>query len=172
MALEYKAKEQQERIAEWERQAELNDQTRTELETARAQAEQGLDQVQQRFKQHVRLTHEKLSQLTGELVELRQEQAEWVAWKEAEIVLHTQLTAMQRYLREHSDAAIPIVRSGVTLKIVALGNDSLAVSEDHGLVRLSDDELELGRIWVAQKTGVPILATRQPIGGKRDTKSD
>ena len=104
------------------------------------------------------------------LEELEAERAAWTAWKEAEVVLHTQLTAIRRYLQEHSDAAIPIVRHGVTLKIVALGNDSLAVSEDHGLVRLSDDELEQGRIWVAQKTGVPVIATRVPIGAKRDTK--
>src|SRR6266702_2240333 len=64
------------------------------------------------------------------LEELEAEQAAWTAWKEAEVVLHTQLTAIRRYLQEHSDAAIPIVRHGVTLKIVALGNDSLAVSED------------------------------------------
>ncbi len=96
------------------------------------------------------------------------DRAEWVAWKEAEIVLHTQLTAMQRYLQEHQDAAIPLVRNGVTLKIVALGNNSLAVSEDHGLVRLSDDELEQGRLWVAQKTGVPV--TRATISsGRRGT---
>ena len=104
------------------------------------------------------------------LEELEAERAAWTAWKEAEVVLYTQLTAIRRYLQEHSDAAIPIVRHGVTLKIVALGNDSLAVSEDHGLVRLSDDELEQGRIWVAQKTGVPVIATRVPIGAKRDTK--
>ncbi len=59
------------------------------------------------------------------LEELEAEQAAWTAWKEAEVVLHTQLTAIRRYLQEHSDAAIPIVRHGVTLKIVALGNDSL-----------------------------------------------
>lgn len=104
------------------------------------------------------------------LEELEAERAGWIAWKEAEIVLHTQLTAMRRYLQEHSDAAIPIVRNGVTLKIVALGNDSLAVSEDHGLVRLSDDELEQGRLWVAERSGVPVIATRVPVGAKRDKK--
>ncbi len=104
------------------------------------------------------------------LEELEAERAGWITWKEAEIVLHTQLTAMRRYLQEHSDAAIPIVRNGVTLKIVALGNDSLAVSEDHGLVRLSDDELEQGRLWVAERSGVPVIATRVPIGAKRDKK--
>jgi hypothetical protein len=73
-------------------------------------------------------------------------------------------------LQEHVNGAIPIRRGELTLKIVALGNDGLAVSEDHGLVRLSDDELEQGRLWVAQKTGTPVIATRVPIGGKRDTK--
>jgi len=99
---------------------------------------------------------------------LEAERAAWTAWKEAEIVFSTQLTAMRRYLQEHAEAAIPIVRNGVTLKVVALGNDSLAISEDHGLVRLSDDELEQGKLWVAQKTGVPVIAIRQPIGAKRD----
>ncbi len=56
------------------------------------------------------------------------------------------------------------------MSIVALGNDSLAVSEEHGLVRLSEDELEQGRIWVAQKTGVPVIATRVPIGSKHDRR--
>jgi len=97
---------------------------------------------------------------------LEAERAAWTAWKEAEIVFSTQLTAMRRYLQEHAEAAIPIVRNGVMLKVVALGNDSLAVTEDHGLVRLSDDELEQGRLWVAQKTGVPVIAIRQPIGAK------
>jgi hypothetical protein len=71
---------------------------------------------------------------------------------------------MQLYLQNQPGAAIPIRRNGVTLKVTALGNSALAVTEDHGLIRLSDDELEQGRIWVAQKTGTPILATRQPIG--------
>jgi hypothetical protein len=100
--------------------------------------------------------------------ELGAERAEWIAWKEAQVVFHTQLAAMQQYLHEHVGSVVPIVRNGVTLKIVALGNDGLAVSEDHGVVRLSDDELEQARLWVAQKTGVPAIATRLPIGAKRD----
>ncbi len=106
--------------------------------------------------------------LQKQIEHLEAERAEWVAWKEAETVLHTQFTAMQQYFREHAEAAIPLVRNGVTMKIMALGNNGLAVSEDHGLVRLSDDELEQGRLWVAQKTGVPVIAIRQPIGAKCD----
>jgi hypothetical protein len=102
------------------------------------------------------------------LQELEAERTEWTAWKEAEIVLHSQLTAMRQYLQQHQAVSIPIVRNGVTLKIVVLGNDGLAVSEDHGLVRLSDDELEQGRVFVARKTGVPVIVTRLPIGTKRD----
>jgi hypothetical protein len=109
--------------------------------------------------------------LQTQIEHLEAERAEWIAWKEAEIVLHSQLTAMQRYLRERQDAAaIPIVRNGATIRVVALGNDALAVTEDHGLVRLSDDELEQGRIWVAQKTGVPVIATRVPIGSKHERR--
>jgi hypothetical protein len=106
--------------------------------------------------------------LQKQIKHLQAERAEWVAWKEAEIVLYTQLTAMQQYLQEHPGVAIPIVRNGVTIKIVTLSNDSLAVSEDHGLVRLSDDELEQGRVFVARKTGMPVIATRQAIGAKCD----
>jgi hypothetical protein len=182
------------KIADLERQAELHDQVRIELETAQTQAEEGRDQVQRRFRDYVRMTNEKLGQLSGELAKFRQERernqdareveeqerqaqriqeleaerAAWAAWKEAEIVLHAQFTAMQRYLQEHQNVTIPIVRNGVTLKVVALGKDGLAVTEDHGIVRLSDDEAEQGRIWVAQKTGVPIIAYRQPIGSKHD----
>ncbi len=36
------------------------------------------------------------------LEELEAERAAWTAWKEAEVVLHTQLTAIRRYLQEHS----------------------------------------------------------------------
>ena len=57
-----------------------------------------------------------------------------------------------------------IRRDEVTIRVAALGNDGLAVNEDHGLVRLSDDELELGRVWVAKKCGIPIIVTRLPIG--------
>ncbi|SRR5258706_1998124 len=117
----------------------------------------------------LRQAEQEMQALRQCVVELETERTAWIAWKEAEIVLHTQLTAMRRYLQEHADAAIPIVRNGVTLKVVALGNDGLAVTEDHGLVRLSDDESEQGRRWVAQKTGVPVIATRLPIGeAKRD----
>lgn len=104
------------------------------------------------------------------LGELEVERAEWTAWKEAEVVLHTQLTAMQRYLQQHAKASIPLLRNGVTLTIVALGNDGLAISENCGMVRLSDDELEQGRLWVAEMSGVPIIVSRQPIGAKRGKK--
>jgi len=69
---------------------------------------------------------------------------------------------MQQYLQEHD--VIPIRRCEVTIRIAALGNDGLALIKDHGLVRLSDDELEQGRVWVAKKCGMPIIATRLPIG--------
>jgi hypothetical protein len=98
--------------------------------------------------------------------ELEAERAEWVAWKEAQIVFHAQDTAMRCYLHEHPEASIPIVRNGVTLRIVALGNDGVVISEDQGVLRLSDDELEQGRLWVAKKLGTPIIATRLPIGGE------
>jgi hypothetical protein len=46
---------------------------------------------------------------------------------------------------------------GMTIRVVALGNDGLAVTEDHGLVRLSDDEQEQGQAWVARKCGMPMM---------------
>jgi len=104
------------------------------------------------------------------LQELEAERTEWTAWKEAETVLYSQLTAMRQYLQHYQAVPIPVVRNGVTMRVVALGNDSLAVTEDHGLVRLSDDELEQGSVFVAQKTGVPVIATHLPIGAKRDNK--
>ena len=115
-----------------------------------------------------KLRQMQIQALQKQIEHLEAERAEWVAWKEAEIVLHTQFTAMQQYFQEHAEAAIPLVRNGMTMKIVALGNDGLAVTKDHGLVRLSDDELEQGSVFVAQKTGVPVIAVRQPMGAKRD----
>jgi len=35
----------------------------------------------------------------------------------------------------------------MTIRVVAVGNDGLAVTEDHCLVRLSDDKQEQGRAW-------------------------
>ena len=108
---------------------------------------------------------EQIQALHKQVEDLEAERAAWAAWKEAEIIHHTQLSAIQRYLQEHRAEAIPIVRNGVTLRITALGNNGLAVTEDHGLVRLSDDELDQGGIWVAHKRGIPLIATRVPIGG-------
>jgi hypothetical protein len=51
------------KIADLERQAELHEQARIELEAARTQAEEGRDQVQRRFRDYVRMTNEKLGQL-------------------------------------------------------------------------------------------------------------
>jgi len=102
--------------------------------------------------------------------ELEVERAEWNAWKEAKIVFHAQDTAMRCYLQERGEASIPIQRNGVTVKVVALGNDGVAVSEDHGVIRLSDEELEQGRLWVAKKTGMPVIASRLPVGSNRDIK--
>jgi len=55
---------------------------------------------------------------------------------------------------------------GMTIRVVAVGNDGLAVTEDHGLFRLSDDKQEQGRAWVARKCGMPMITTRLPIGKK------
>lgn len=104
--------------------------------------------------------------------ELETERAEWAAWCEAEIIAHSALTAMRQYLRDHEQASIPIKRNGVVMRIWTIGEDAVAFSEDHGLVRLSDEEIEQGRIWVCKKNGTPIIAFRQPIGGgKHDRES-
>jgi hypothetical protein len=101
--------------------------------------------------------------------ELETERAEWVAWRDAEIIAHSALTAMRRYLQDHEQATIPIQRNGVTMGIYTLGPDGVAFSEDHGLVRLNDEELEAGRVWVCKQTGRPVIVTRQPIGKGKQT---
>lgn len=104
--------------------------------------------------------------------ELEAERVEWVAWREAEIIAHSRLAAMRQYLRDHEQASIPIKRNGVVMRIWTIGEDAVAFSDDHGLVRLSDEEIEQGRIWVCKKNGTPIIAFRQPIGGgKHDRES-
>ena len=99
--------------------------------------------------------------------ELEAERAEWMAWKDVQIMGSGSLSSMQQYLHDHLVTFIPVRRNGVVLHIVALGNDAVAVTEGHGLVRLNDDELEQGRIWVAKKCGQPVIATRLPIGVSR-----
>lgn len=96
--------------------------------------------------------------------ELEAERAEWMAWKDVQMMGSGSLSSMQQYLHDHLVTFIPVRRNGVVLHIVALGNDAVAVTEGHGLVRLNDDELEQGRIWVAKKCGQPVIATRLPIG--------
>jgi hypothetical protein len=95
---------------------------------------------------------------------LEAERKEWLAWKEAEIVGSGALTAMRQYLQDHEQATIPIKRGGMTVRIWGIGEDAVAFSEKHGLIRLNDEELEQGRIWVCQKIGVPVIASRLPIG--------
>jgi uncharacterized coiled-coil protein SlyX len=95
---------------------------------------------------------------------LEAERTEWIAWKEAEIVGSGALTAMRQYLQAHEHASIPIRRNGVTMRIWTVGEDAVAFSHDHGLVRLNDDELEQGRIWVCKKMGTPVIVTKLPIG--------
>lgn len=109
----------------------------------------------------------KITKQQRHIQELEAGQAEWTAWKEAEVRGHGSLTAMRQYLQDHHEASIPIKRNGVTVKILALGEDAVAVSEDHGMIRLSDEELEQGRIWVAKKVGAPLVATWLPIGESR-----
>jgi hypothetical protein len=105
-----------------------------------------------------------ISVLEHKIKLLEAERAAWMAWKEAQIRGHDDLTAIRQYLQEHRATSLPIKRNGVTVKILALGQDAVAVTEDHGMIRLNDEELEQGRIWVVKKTGAPVVATRLPIG--------
>jgi len=121
----------------------------------------------------VRQAERQLTVAQAEIQELRLQvqqleagQAEWMAWKEAEVRGCGDLTAMRGYLQKHLGQSIPLKRNGVTVKIVALGDDAIAVSEDHGMIRLNDEELQQGRVWVCKKTDTPIIATWQPIGQK------
>lgn len=103
---------------------------------------------------------------------LEAERATWVAWKDAEVRGAGDLSAMRQYLQEHPEAAIPVKRNGVTLRIWALGPDGVACTEDHGILRLNDEELQQGRVWVCKKLGLPIIVTRLPIGSKRDSAGE
>lgn len=50
------------------------------------------------------------------------------------------------------------------MRIWTIGEDAVAFSEDHGLIRLNDEELEQGRVWVCKKIGAPVIVTKLPIG--------
>ncbi len=106
----------------------------------------------------------KITKQQRRIQELEADQAEWTAWKEAETRGCGDLVAMRQYLQEHEQDTIPIKRNGITVKIMALGEDAIAVTEDHGLLRLSDEELQQGRVWVCKRKGVPVIATKLPIG--------
>src|SRR5450755_365988 len=132
-----------------------------------AELERKVEKQQQRIgKQQVQYAS-RVSDLEHRLKELEAERAEWIAWKEAETRGHGDLTAMRQYFQEYPEAMIPVKRNGVTLRIWALGEDAVAFSEDHGIIRLSDEELQQGRVWVCKKTGVPVIATWLPIGESR-----
>ena len=106
----------------------------------------------------------KLTKQQRRIQELEAGQAEWTVWKEAKTRGCGDLVAMRQYLQEHEQDLIPIQRNGVTVRIVALGEDAVAVTESHGLLRLNDEELQQGRVWVCKRKGVPVIATRLPIG--------
>ena len=106
----------------------------------------------------------KLAKQRQRIQELEAGQAEWKAWKEAEARGYGDLAAMRQYLQEHELEAIPIQRNGIMVKVLALGEDAVAVTEGHGLLRLNDEELQQGRVWVCKRTGVPVIATKLPLG--------
>ena len=123
------------------------------------------ERVESRSK--LRQAESEIQALRKQIGELSAGQAEWIAWKQAEVRGEGDLMAMRGYLQEHIEQSIPLKRNGVIVKIVALGDDAVAVSEDHGIIRLSDEELQQGRVWVCKKMGVPVIATWLPIGESR-----
>jgi hypothetical protein len=111
----------------------------------------------------------RITKLQARLGELEAERAEWVEWRQARLAGCGDLEAMRTFLQEHDEATIPIKRNGVVMKVWALGPDGVACTEDHGILRLNDEELQQGRVWVCKKLGLPIIVTRLPIGSKRDS---
>lgn len=100
---------------------------------------------------------------------LEAEREAWIAWKEAEVRGAGDVSAIRQYLQEHEEVKIPVKRNGVIVRIWALGNDGVAMTEEHGSIRLSDEELQQGRVWAAKKLGQPIIGTWQPIGGSKSS---
>ena len=134
-------------------------------------SEEAAVKEQKESRSKLRQAERQLSTAQAEIKELRLQvqtltagQAEWVAWKEAEVRGSGDLSAMRAYLQEHLEESIPIERNGVTIRVDTLGNDGLAGTRDHGMIRLNDEELQQGRVWVCKKLGTPVIATRQPIG--------
>jgi hypothetical protein len=114
----------------------------------------------------------RIAKLQARLRELEAERAEWTEWRQARLAGGGDLSAMRTFLQEHEEATIPIKRNGVVMKVWALGPDGVACTEDHGILRLNDEELQQGRVWVCKKLGLPIIVTRLPIGSKRDSAEE
>jgi hypothetical protein len=114
----------------------------------------------------------RIAKLQTRLEALEAERTEWTQWRQAQIAGSGDLTAMRTYLQEHEEASIPIKRNGVVVKVWALGPDGVACTEGHGILRLSDEELQQGRVWVCRKLGLPIIATWLPIGSRRARTSE
>src|SRR5436305_4785887 len=110
-----------------------NDTCRQAAHRLRKQREQDEKKEHVGSRSQLRQTEHEIQELRQQVEALVADRAEWVAWKEAEVIGHSNIAAVRQYLQDHLDASIPVKRNGVVVRIDTLGNDGMAVT-DYGMI--------------------------------------